>query len=60
MRSLVIGFAGRTYHIVRNLMLRLTSENICLKVLWIFNNIFETLNDLNGIDEKTKMLKTPS
>ena len=23
-------------------------------------NYFETLNDLNDIDEKTKMLKTPS
>ena len=33
---------------------------LCLKVLWIFKIIFETLHDLNDIDEKTKMLKTPS
>ena len=31
-----------------------------LKVLWLFKNIFKTLHDLNDIDEKTKMLKTPS
>ena len=31
-----------------------------LKVLWIFKHIFETLHDLNEIDEKTKKLKTPS
>ena len=31
-----------------------------LKVLGTFKNIFKTLHDLNGIDEKTKMLKNPS
>ena len=28
--------------------------------MWIFKNIFETLHDLNVIDEKTRMLKTAS
>ena len=37
-----------------------SSNSLFLKVLWIFKNIFKTLHDLNDIDEKTKMLKTPS
>ena len=35
----------------------LNFDQIKLKVLWIFKNIFKTLHDLNDSIEKAKMLK---
>ena len=39
---------------------RKKSCNALLKVLWIFQNIFEAHHDLHDSDEKTRMLKTAS